>query len=95
MAYDEEVQSVSHSDFSLIDLYEAFNELIDDHKTLKHKYKDLKSLNQTLIERINLVKKEKDELIKERQVLDYQKEELKKLSENLIKENESLRTKQS
>ena len=66
MAHDKKVQSNSHLDFSLTDLYEAFNELIDDHKTLKHKYKDLKSLNQTLMERINLVTKEKDELIKEK-----------------------------
>ena len=85
MAHDEEVQSNSHSDFSLIKLYEAFNELIDDHKTLKYRYKNLKSLNQTLIKRINLVTKEKDKLIKEKQLLDHQKEELKKLSKNLIK----------
>ena len=71
-------------------MYEAFNELIDDHKTLRHKYKDLKSLNQTLMERINLVTKEKDKLIKEKQELDHQKKELEKLSENLNKDNESL-----
>ena len=64
MALNEKVQSNSNSDFSLTNLYEAFNELIDDHKILKHKYKDLKFLNQILMERINLVTKEKDKLIK-------------------------------
>ena len=55
-------------------MYEAFNELIDDHKTLEHMYKYLKSIIQTLMERINLVTKEKDKLIKEKQELDHQME---------------------
>ena len=48
-------------------MYEAFNDLIDEHKALKRKSKELKTLNQTLGERLNAITKEKDQQIKEDQ----------------------------
>ena len=67
--------------------------MIDDHKALKRKNKELKALNKTLGDRLNQVTKERDHLTKEDQKTKTEKVELGELNDNLIKENESLKTK--
>ena len=66
-------------------MYKAFNDLIDDHKALKRKSKELKALNETLGERLNQITNEKDHLIKEDQKVKSEKVELDKLNDTLIK----------
>ena len=84
MAHEDEVYSDHYLDFFINELYEAFNDLIDELKALKSKSKEL---------RLNKITKEKDHLIKENQKVKSEKVELDKLNNNLIKENESLKTK--
>ena len=40
MAYDDDVHSDHYLDFSINELYEAFNDLIDEHKVLKKRVKN-------------------------------------------------------
>ena len=91
MAHEDKILSDHCSEFSINELYKAFNDLIDDHKILKRKNKELKALNETLDDRLNQVTKEKDYLIKEDQKAKTEKVELGELNDNLIKENESLK----
>ena len=67
MAHDDEVHSDHCLNFFINELYKAFNDLIDEHEAFKRKSKELKTLNQTLGERLNAITKEKDQQIKEDQ----------------------------
>ena len=83
MAHEDEIHFDHYPEFFINELYAAFNDLIDDHKVLKRKNKELKALNETLGERLNQVTKEKDHLSKEDQKAKSEKIELGKLNDNL------------
>ena len=50
MAHEDEAYSECSFDFTFDELYDAFNELMDEYKKLDRKNKEMKSLNQTLNE---------------------------------------------
>ena len=63
------------------------------HKKLKRRSKEIKSLNQTLSERLDIITKEKEHLAKENQQSKSEKLKLEKLNKDLTKEKKILITK--
>ena len=57
MIHEGEVHFDSHLDPSLVELYDALNELMEEYKKLKRKNKDIKALNQNLNETLNSITK--------------------------------------
>ena len=69
MAYEEEVYSESTFSFTFKELYDAFNKLMLDYKTLEKKVKEMKLVNQTLTEKADHMNKEKEDIAKQNQKL--------------------------
>ena len=91
MANDDKVYLENFFDFSFVVLVEAFNDLMDEHKKIKLKNKEIKKINLFLAEEKNNILIEKDKLVKEKKILAEERENFIKSEKSLVEENERLR----
>ena len=92
MANDNEVYLDENSfKFIFDELFEAFNDLVDEFKKLKLKNNELKKFNIFSAKEKNKTLIEKENLLKEMKVLDEEKENLLKSKKSIMKKNAKLR----
>ena len=91
MAHENEVHSDSSFDFSIEELHDAFNDLMDEYKKLSKKIKESKPLNQVLNKQLETLTKEKVCVVKKNQNLKIENVELEESNKDLIKKNEFLK----